>query len=95
MIKLTSVAKVVVPPVRIAIISAALPVIVATAVATTVTLVIPSTVTRFAASADVSVTVIVRALFVFASVSVVSVARSPLEIVAVIAPVVSASKISA
>ena len=56
--------------------------------ASTATLVIASTAIRSAASADVSVTEIVSALLPFASVSVASVARSPL-IVAVTKPVVA------
>ena len=73
------------------IIVAAEPEIVVTAVASTATLVIVATVFRSAASADGFVTVIVSALLPFASVSVVSVARSPSVISAVIAPVVADS----
>ena len=73
-------------------ISAALPVIVVTFVcASTVTLVIPSIIARSPASAVVSVTTIVNALFEFASVNVFNVATSPLEIAAVITPVVKVS----
>ena len=62
---------------------------VSTFAASTWTLVIESIATRSTASAAVSVTVIVNALLLFASSSVVSVAISPSVIVAVIIPVVS------
>ena len=79
----------VIPAERAAVkISSAVPVIVDTPVASTATEVIASTVDRALAVAPASVTVTVSALLLFASVSVVRVARSPSVIVAVTTPVV-------
>ena len=75
-------------------VAASVPVSVVTAEASTAPLVLPATNTTSAASADVSVTVIANTLFALTSVSVVNLARSPLEIVAVMIPVVSASMIN-
>ena len=69
------------------------PVIVCTAVATTSTFVTPFTMAKSVAAADVSVTVIVRALLPDPLVSVVKVIRSPSEIVAVMIPDVAASMV--
>ena len=71
------------------------PVMVSTAVASTSTLVTPFTVAKSVAAASVSVTVIVSALLPLAFVRVTSVAKSPSEIVAVMAEVVSASSVFA